>query len=232
VRAVRDRIVEPSVQLIASYDEGISNRQVWNDAAMLAAGVLLKDERLIDHAIDGASGLRVLLTRALLADGSWYEGENYHLFAHRGLWYLVTMAERIGRPPDASLVRRFDDGFAAPFRTLLPDLTYPSRRDSQYAVSVRQPRFAESCELGLARRDDPRLVGMLARLYDSNFPARDTGRRASTADVERNLPATGLTRADLSWRSLLFARAALPPLEPHPTHIGSPAGAGLRHHQA
>jgi hypothetical protein len=34
---------------------------------------------------------------------------------------------------------------------------------------------------------------MLARLYDPR-PRGDTGRRASTADVERNLPATGLTR--------------------------------------
>jgi hypothetical protein len=213
---VRDRLVEPSVALIASYDEGVSNRQVWNDAAMLAAGVLLGDERLVDHAIDGPSGVRALLERALLADGSWYEGENYHLFAHRGLWYAVTMAERLGRPPEPTLVHRFDEGFAAPFRTLLPDLTYPSRRDSQYAVSVRQPRFAESCELGLARHDDPRLVGMLARLYDPVVPARDTGRRATAADVERNLPATGLTRGDLSWRSLLFARASLPPIEQHP----------------
>jgi len=213
---VRERIVEPSAQLIASYDEGSSNRQVWNDAAMLAAGILLDDARLIDHALDGPSGLSELLSGALLADGSWYEGENYHLFAHRGLWYGVTMAERLGRPPSAALTRRFDEGFVAPFRTLLPDLTYPSRRDSQYAISVRQPRFAESCELGLARCDDRRLIGMLARLYDPAVPARDTGRRASTADVERNLPASGLTRADLSWRSLLFARATLPPLEPHP----------------
>ncbi|PYP76742.1 MAG: hypothetical protein DMD35_17680 [Gemmatimonadetes bacterium] len=213
---VRERVVEPSVALIASYDEGISNRQVWNDAAMLAAGALLDDDRLMDRAVGGTSGLRVLLSRALLADGSWYEGENYHLFAHRGLWYAVTMAERLGRMADDALVHRFDDGFAAPFRTLLPDLTYPSRRDSQYAVSVRQPRFAESCELGLARRDDPRLLGMLARLYDTTAPAGDTGRRASTADVERNLPATGLTRADLSWRALLFARETLPPLQPHP----------------
>jgi hypothetical protein len=213
---VRERIVEPSVRLIASYDEGLSNRQVWNDAAMLAAGVLLDEERLIDDAIDGPSGLREILSRALLADGSWYEGENYHLFAHRGLWYAVTMAERIGRRPEPTLARRFDEGFAAPFRTLLPDLTYPSRRDSQYAVSVRQPRFAESCELGLARHDDPRLVGMLARLYDPAVPVRDTGRRASTADVERNLSATGLTRADLSWRSLLFARESLPPLVARP----------------
>jgi hypothetical protein len=213
---VRDRIIEPSARLIQSYDEGVSNRQVWNDAAMHAAGALLADRRLIDHALDGPSGLDALLSSALLADGSWYEGENYHLFAHRGLWYAVTMAERFGRSPADALVRRFDAGFAAPFRTLLPDLTYPSRRDSQYAVSVRQPRFAESCELGLARTDDARLLGMLARLYDPRVPVRDTGRRASTADVERNLPAARLTRADLSWRALLFARATLPPLEPQP----------------
>lgn len=212
---VRDRIVEPSARLVASYDEGLSNRQVWNDAALIAAGALLGDAGLVDRALDGPSGLGALLSSALLADGTWYEGENYHLFAHRGLWYAVTMAERLGRPPADALVRRFDAGFAAPFRTLLPDLTYPSRRDSQYAVSVRQPRFAESCELGLARFDDARLLGMLARLYDPAVPARDTGRRASTADVERNLPATRLTRADLSWRALLFARATLPPLEPH-----------------
>src|SRR6476661_5465405 len=90
--------------------------------------------------------------------------------------------------------------------------TGDSTRDSQYAVSIRQPRFAESCELGLARDDDERLIGMLARLYDPDVPRSDTGRAGSTADAERNLPATGLTRADLSWRSLLFAREQLPPL--------------------
>ena len=78
--------------------------------------------------------------------------------------------------------RRFREGFAAPFRTLLPDLTYPSRRDSQYAVSIRQPRFAESCELGIARGDDERLIGILARLYDPDIPRGDTGR----ARIERN----------------------------------------------
>jgi hypothetical protein len=213
---VRDRVIEPSIEIIASYDEGLSNRQVWNNAALAAAGTLLAQHALVDRAFDGPSGLRTHLADALLADGSWYEGENYHLFAHRGLWYAMTIAERLGRAPPEALRRRFDDGFVAPFRTVLPDLTYPSRRDSQYAVSVRQPRFAESCELGLARRDDPRLVGMLARLYDPLIERRETGRRSSTADVEINRPATGLTRADLSWRSLLFAREQLPPLVAHP----------------
>ena len=50
---------------------------------------------------------------------------------------------------------------------------------------------------------------MLARLYDPDVPRGDTGRARSSADVERNLPATGLTRADLSWRSFC-SRASTP----------------------
>ena len=226
---VRDTLVAPSLALIASFDEGMSNRQVWNDAAIIAAGSMVGEESLIDRALHGPSGVSALLVGALLGDGSWYEGENYHLFAHRGLWYGVTMAERRGTPPEPALVARFDEGFAAPFRTLLPDLTYPSRRDSQYAVSVRQPRFAESCELGVARTADPRLLGVLARLYDASVRRRDTGRAASTADVERNVAATGLTRDDLSWRSLLFALRELPPLPalPLPSDILPDQGFGI-----
>jgi len=38
---VRDRIIEPSRAIIAEYDEGASNRQVWNDVALLAAARLV-----------------------------------------------------------------------------------------------------------------------------------------------------------------------------------------------
>src|SRR6185312_15817618 len=97
-------------------------------------------------------------------------------------------------------------GFRAPFLTTLPDLTFPSRRDSQYAISLRQWRFAEMCELGLARRDDRILSGALSRMYADDLAIGNTGRWASAGDVERNLPATHLTRSDLGWKSLLFAR--------------------------
>jgi prepilin-type processing-associated H-X9-DG protein len=209
---VRERLIRPSVALIASYDEGLSNRQVWNNAAMMAAGSMLGDDALIERASSGRWGLGTHLAEGLLADGSWYEGENYHLFAHRGLWYGVRIAETNGRMLAPAFASRFREGFAAPFRTLLPDLTFPSRRDSQYAISARQPRFAESCELGLARSFDERLVSMLARLYDERVPRGDTGRSATSADVERNVAQTGLSRADLSWRTLLVALPELPPL--------------------
>ena len=213
---VRDKLIAPSASLIASYDEGMSNRQVWSNAALMASARLLDDRVLFKRALSGRSGLHAHLQHALLADGSWYEGENYHLFAHRGLWYGVQFARTAGHRLSAPLEDRFHEGFVAPFRTVLPDLTYPARRDSQYAVSLRQPRFAESCELGLANREDERLAGMLARLYDPSIPRAETGRAASSADVERNQSATGLARHDLSWRTLLCARETLPALAAHP----------------
>jgi len=209
---VRDRIIDPSSALIASYDEGLSNRQVWNNAALLGASRLLGGG--IDQAVlHGASGLTAHLTHGLLGDGTWYEGENYHLFAHRGLWYGVMITETAGVELDPALVMRFEEAFATPFVSALPDFTFPSRRDSQYRVSLRQWRFAELAELGLVRRPtDTRVTAALATLYDNATPRRDTGRARSTAEAERNTPSTALSRADLGWRSLLFALPTLPPV--------------------
>lgn len=224
---VRERLVRPSAALIASYDEGMSNRQAYNNAALAAAGALLGDDTLVARAIHGGSGVAAQLTTALLADGTWYEGENYHLFAHRGLWYGVTIAEALGAPLPEEGRRRFAEAFATPFATALPDFTFPSRRDSQYRVSLRQWRIAESCELGVARGDDPRLLAALAALYGGPAPEGDTGRARSTADAERNVAPVRLTRASLGWKSLLFARGALPRLAARPAESVHLAGQGI-----
>lgn len=212
-RRVRDEIVEPSRDLIAQFDEGGSNRQVWNDVALLAAARLLDDGAAAKRAVAGPSGIAWQVAHGLLSDGTWYEGENYHQFAHRGLWYGVTMAEHAGLSLDRAALHRFQRGFGAPFRTALPDFTMPSRRDSQYAISLRQWRIAEHCELGLAREDDATLRAALGRLYHDPVPRGTPHRERSAADVERNLSASSLSRADLSWRALLFALPELPPLD-------------------
>ncbi|MBC7896463.1 MAG: heparinase II/III family protein [Cytophagaceae bacterium] len=206
---VRERVLEPSLALIAEYDEGSSNRQVWNNAAMMAVGAMLGRTLIVERAFDGKSGLLAHLRGGLLADGSWYEGENYHQFAHRGLWYGVTIAERLGLVVPDELRSRFAEAFAVPFGTALPDFTFPARRDSQYGVSLRQWRFAESAELGLARQDDPRLQAALVELYRDDVQAGDTERARSTAEAERNVGPARLTRASLGWKSLLYARAQL-----------------------
>ena len=211
---VRDQLVAPSRALVASYPEGRSNRQVWNAAARLAASRLLGDAAGADDAAHGADGVAAALADGLLADGTWYEGDNYHQFAHRGLWYGVAVAERAGSALDAALVARFDTGFAPPFLVALPDDTLPARRDSQYAASLRQWRWAEWCEIGRARAlpDQRRalLDGALGRLYGPGAPAGDTGRWRASGEAERNELPVALSRADLGWKSLLFADPAPP----------------------
>ncbi len=213
VHRVRAEIVEPSRSLIAEFDEGGSNRQVWNEVALLAAARLLGDTGSAERAVLGRSGVARQIAHGILSDGTWYEGENYHLFAHRGLWYGVTMAEQAGVEVEPGLLRRFQRGFSVPFLSALPDFTLPSRRDSQYGISLRQWRIAEHCELGLAREDDPTLRGALARMYFDEVPRGTLHRDRSAADVERNSSASALTRADLSWRALLFALPELPSLD-------------------
>ncbi|MBC8089181.1 MAG: heparinase II/III family protein [Phycisphaerae bacterium] len=218
---VRDRLVMPSRDLIASFHEGQSNRQVWNEVAILSASQLLGDHRTIDNRLSAKNGLHGLVATGLLDDGTWYEGENYHLFAHRGLWYGVQLLRALGRPLTESLDARYRAGFVTPFLGLLPDDTIPSRRDSQYKVSIRQWRFAEWCELGIAHastleghpaRPDSRLAGTLRRLYASDAEGQlvhQARHRFSTADSERNEPPGLLSRSDLSWRALLMADAEL-----------------------
>lgn len=209
---VRERLVAPSAALVAGFPEGRSNRQAWNAAALLAAGRLLDEPRPRQEARIAA--WQRLVADGLLDDGSWYEGENYHLFAHRGLWYGVQQVEALGGTLPAPLRARFLAGFEAPFAGVLPDDTFPSRRDAPYAVSIRQWRIAEWAELGWAMGRSPVLAGLLTRLYDGQGPHAPDERAWSTADAERPTAASRLTRRSLSWRALLLADPAPPPVAP------------------
>ena len=207
---VRDTLIAPSVALIAAFNEGLSNRQVWNEVAILSAHTLLGNESVLQARLRGPRALPQLATRGLLSDGGWYEGENYHLFAHRGLWYGAQLLTARGEPFDAVTVARYHAGFVTPFLGVLPDGTLPARRDAKYGVSLRNWRIAEWCELGHAATDDARLAGVLAMMYtaDPSVTHGDTERSRSTADAERTEPASRLSRASLSWRALLMASPA------------------------
>ncbi len=219
---VREQLIAPSASLIASYHEAASNRQVWNEVAVLSALAMLGEEQSLQARIDAPNGLPWLMAKGLLEDGTWYEGENYHLFAHRGLWYGVQLWRALNVPLSPNTDVRFRRGFLAPFAGVLPDETLPSRRDSQYGVSIRQWRIAEWCELGYAYAPSPDLAGVLTGLYDGSGARRISERSRSTADAERQDAPTALTRADLSWRALLMAT-----VEPAPAHSWAPASACL-----
>ncbi|MHB1327362.1 MAG: heparinase II/III domain-containing protein [Gemmatimonadales bacterium] len=206
-------IADEAAQLIGEFDEGGSNRQVWNSAALVAIAAWFSDEELAQTAITGRTGLLGHLTDGFGDDGMWTEGENYHLFAVRGLltglfWAQAVGADLLEDPRLRGLLAR---ALLAPATTALPDHTFPARKDSRFGVSLAHPAYLECWEMGLALlgEDAPdELSAWLATLY--GLPHR----AALTYDAylhDAGEPARGRTdRADLSWWMLWGMAPSLP----------------------
>lgn len=210
---VVDAVAEEASGLVGSFDEGWSNRQVWNNCALLAAGGWLNDRARVAQALDGEHGLIAQLEHCVSREGLWFEGENYHFFALRGFllgaeWARVLGCDLYADPRAGQPLRAM---FRAPLLTVLPDLTLPARGDAPYGVSLLQPRFAELWEIGWARTGDARLAGLLAELYATPAPApTPEADLYEIAEQEQHRPPSMLDRSRLGWKTLLWARPDRP----------------------
>jgi len=209
-----NQVVEEAATVIGEYDEGFSNRQTWNNAALAAAAVWFEDEELAQRAIEGETGLIAHLVRGYGRDGMWYEGENYHLFALRGLLTGAGWARLAGVDfrEDQRLTDRLHTALQAPSLTALPDFTYPARKDSRFGVSLAQPGYLELWEVGLARHGTSNIGAWLEALYKvPPFPREMQESYLHDAPIDRTpRPAS---RTALSWWALLEILPELPPSE-------------------
>ena len=202
-------VADEAAALIGEFDEGFSNRQTWHNAALAAVAVWFEDAELAARAIESETGLLAHLAHGFAADGTWHEGENYHLFALQGLLTGIRWARAAGVDAlaDAALAARLSDALRAPMLTALPDLTFPARKDSRFAVSLAQPMYLDIWERGLGMlegRDgaDPAgLAGWLRGLYAGPAPAAQLF-DSCLHEAGRPAPAHR-GRADLPWTSLL-----------------------------
>jgi hypothetical protein len=206
IRTMLDDTVRESAQLIATFDEGWSNRQVWNNTAMVAAGVWLGEDELVRRAAAGPHGLTVQLRQGVSPEGLWFEGENYHFFALRGFLLGAELLRTAGTDlyADEAVGPSLQRMYLAPLDTLLPDLTLPARGDAPFGVSLVQHRFAELWEVGRARVADERIDALLAALYDIDAPAGEDHGPGEIAEQEQNRPPARLSRAQLGWKALCW----------------------------
>ena len=214
-----NQVVEEAATLIGDYDEGFSNRQTWNNAALAAVAVWFEDEELAQRVIEGDTGLIAHLVRGYGRDGMWYEGENYHLFALRGLLTGAGWARLAGVDfcEDQRLANRLHAALRAPALTALPDYTYPARKDSRFGVSLAHPSYLELWEIGLARlgmRDAGSemldVAAWLRALYSTPPAPRELSESyPHDAPIDR-IPHPA-SRISLSWWSLLEMLPELPP---------------------
>ena len=201
-------VADEAANVIGEFDEGLSNRQTWHNAALASIAVWFEDEELASRAIGGPSGVVTHLLQGFGEDGMWYEGDNYHLFALRGQMLAMWWARLAGVDllADQRLADRLAHALRAPANTALPDSTFPARKDSRFGVSLAQPMYLELWEIGLARvtaTGDPNsdLWSWLRQLYQTPAPKAQTFdsylHEAGEPDPEQR------TRADLSWWALL-----------------------------
>jgi len=212
-------VAEEAANLIGEFDEGFSNRQTWNNAALAAIAGWFEDEDLAKRAIEGPTGLLEHLLRGFGRDGMWYEGENYHLFALRGLltgarWARLAGVDIFTEPKLAGRIRA---ALLAPARTALPDFTFPARKDSRFGVSLAQPAYVELWEVGLANlgmrdagggmRD---LESWLQALYQAPAAAPELSESyLHNAPIASRIPHPA-SRTTLSWWALLEMLPELP----------------------
>ena len=236
--SVVSTVADEAANLIGEFDEGLSNRQTWHNAALASIAVWFEDEELAARAIEGATGVVSHLMNGFGPDGLWYEGDNYHLFALRGQLLAMRWARQAGVDllADPRLVERVAAALRAPATTALPDLTVPARKDSRFRVSLAQPMYLELWEVGLAQLDqnaeqDSDLWSWLTRLYQS--PAPKAQIFDSYLHEAGEVPPVGpRSRADLSWWALLEMAPSLPshpaPWSPRSTFIEGQGLAVLR----
>src|ERR1017187_2503115 len=147
-----DAIADEAATIIAEFNEGLSNRQTWNAAALTAIATWFGDEDLAVTAIESRTGLVGHLADGFGSDGMWWEGENYHLFALRGLLIGLQWAGTAGAEllDAAEVAAHLGQALMAPADTSLPDFTFPARKDARYGVSLAHPAYLECWESGYA----------------------------------------------------------------------------------
>jgi Heparinase II/III-like protein/Alginate lyase len=209
-------VADEAANIIGEFDEGLSNRQTWHNAALAAIAVWFEDEALASRAIESSSGVAAHLVHGFGEDGMWYEGDNYHLFALRGQLLAMRWARQAGVDllADARLADRLSSALRAPTLTALPDFTFPARKDSRFGVSLAQPMYLELWEIGLARLQGTEqrssdLWAWLELLYKCEAPSPQTFDSYLHEAGEPRI-AAHRGRRDLSWWALLEMEPELP----------------------
>lgn len=146
--------------LMRSHDKG--NWQVWHNGGIIALGVALKNDSIIDVALNKpVLGYYAMMEKNVYNDGWWNEGSVvYHFYPLRG---ILLSAEAL-RCRNINLYdRKLINMFSSPVNMLYPDLTFPSQNDGWYGTTL-----ASQCglyEIMALRCKEPAFIHLLEVCY-------------------------------------------------------------------
>ena len=185
-RAVVERdVLRSASDVVARRERSLGNWTVRHNAAHLAVGRVLKDQALIDLAIQSEFGFRDELRRGVTAEGPWHEGSwGYHFYTMEPLFLMAEMTARAGLAvPELGNLKKMLD---APLACMLPDGTLPNFNDSGF-TSLRL--YSRYYDIGFRLFGDRRYL-RIVRDAERGFEAMLWG---ATEVGEGALPELGST---------------------------------------
>ncbi len=138
-RVERD-VLRSASDVVARRERFLGNWTVRHNAAHLAVGLVLRDQGLIDLALQSEFGFRDELRRGVTAEGPWHEGSwGYHFYTMEPLFLMAEMTARAGLAvPEIGNLKKMLD---APLACMLPDGTLPNFNDSGFTSLRLYARF-------------------------------------------------------------------------------------------
>ena len=163
VERIERGYLRPAARLLCNRPAE-ANWQMWHDSGIMALGMALENDSLIDVAIDKPRyGYRYLVKKHKNPDGWINEGSpHYHYYPLEALAFTANAAKFRGYDLiDADL----HDMYVMPLKGTYPDLSFPAHSDGWYGANVLSQTALY--ELAAARFPDAELQRVLAKCYRS-----------------------------------------------------------------
>lgn len=166
--ADQKKIVDNFFKLVGEQQmnrKGGANWQVWNNAFRATDAIVLRDEAMLDAALNGKdgvkNGMRDALEREVNDDGWYFEASpGYHFYPLQGFMAGADAAKCRG---ENLFDEKFYNMFGGIAKGVYSDLSFIAHNDGWYGQSLYQ--HAPLYEFAYARMKNPFLKNLLAHVY-------------------------------------------------------------------
>lgn len=205
---IGEHFFRPAAALLQPQITQTHNIHAWMDSALIVAGAYLRDESLVDFAIEGEHGWKNQLAKGVNDDGFWFEGAmTYHFYTFNALFAGAWAAAEHGR--DLFATPKLFQMLEAPLGLVYPDGVFPAHNDCW--IDVKLIDAAGLYEV--VSRLRPEFANTLGWLYPRDHE-RPVCAPLSSVVNRLQTPRTAFARNSVA--ALLFGQPDLPHGTPPP----------------
>lgn len=161
IKKIETGYLQPCADMLLKRKGG-GNWQVWHNSGLIALGVALQNDKIIDEALnDPKCGYHYLIENNVYNDGWWCEGSPiYHFYPLRA---MLLSADALRCRNINLFDKKLYNMLASPALGTYADMSFPAHNDGWYGESLIAQ--AKLYEMAYLRFRDPLFKDILSRCY-------------------------------------------------------------------